>query len=184
MNLNLVCALRASQSDIRERWRDYLGEERVNTALGNPSMLVYLFDKTLEAVFAALESPSAKIVSAAVPSDLSTVCACGKNPYLAYFRAGERALGETLTFLGTKTDEDPTGAGEELRDAIRRIALREIETFCSLCQYRAGAMKAPPAEHAPSREPESARTPAFLGFPPIARRAAPAPWRPSVPASP
>jgi len=77
------------------------------------------------------------------------VCACGRNPLLAYFHAGEQALLEEMilaqvSLAGIPPHERET-AVNELRDAVRDFGDAEVEAFCGLCRYR----DCPPANAAP-----------------------------------
>lgn len=143
-----VHALEARRGDVRVRWEDLLRTERVNTPLANPDALVHLIDSTLAEIFAALLHPSArrKVVHAADFSAVRAKCVCGRNPYLTYFVAGEQALLEALVLAqaeGPPLDpEARDSAVQELYGVMRACARREIEAFCSLCQYRAEAVAA------------------------------------------
>lgn len=126
-------ALLQRRADIRGRWMELLFIEPVNSPLANPHSMIFMLDRTLDEVFAALarQGPPRP---AALPE-----CKCGRNPYLAYFRAGIQALHETLVLIQAREPRlDPVArdrAFAELDGAIREIARREIEIFAALCQH-------------------------------------------------
>ena len=138
-----IHALEARRSEIRVRWEDLLRTERVNSPLANPDALVHLIASTLTEIFGSLlkPAPRRRAVHAADFSAVRARCFCGRNPYLAYFVAGEQALLEALVLA--QADGPPLDPGardaavQELYGVMRASARREIESFCSLCQYRA-----------------------------------------------
>src|ERR1035437_9374759 len=96
MHETFVQSLRGVRTQICARWEAFLRIERVSTPLANPDTLVYLFDHTLDEVFAALnESPAAG-------SAVRPVAASEGNPLNAYFRACEQALFEALIQIQAK----------------------------------------------------------------------------------
>ncbi len=141
-----VHALEARRGEVRSRWEDLLRTERVNSPLANPDALVHLIDPTLAEIFTSLLHPSSrrKVVHAADFSAVRAKCVCGRNPYLAYFVAGEQALLEALVLAQAEGPPlDPAArdaAVQELYGVMRASARREIESFCSLCQYRSDAL--------------------------------------------
>lgn len=119
-----IRTLSARRALIRSRWEAFLRIERVNTPLANPDALVYLFDQTLNEVFAMLRHPPAR--SSPLPrEDVS-----GKNPLFAYFVAGEQALLEALILAQADShDLDPAERDAdltELKRVIWTIARRDI----------------------------------------------------------
>lgn len=143
MKIDLENALRARRAQIRARWQEILFVEPVNTPLGNPSTLVFLLDETLDAVFAALHrGPFTRPV-------IAPECACGRNPFLSYFRSGTQALFEALVLIQAEIPNlDPAERDTsfvELRCVINRLARQEIDGFGSLCKLR---------NHPPHKAPE------------------------------
>lgn len=126
-------ALRARRELIRTRWLEILLVEPVNTPLAEPRILAFLLDHSLDAVFATLSQVAD--VQPAPPA----ACSCGRNPFLAYFRAGTQALLEALVFVlaaaPTLDPGDRDAAFAELQTAIDRVAREEIEVFGSLCAH-------------------------------------------------
>lgn len=147
MSPALRLALLQRRADIRGRWIELLFLEPVNSPLANPHSMIFMLDHTLDEVFAALAHPEPPR-PIALPE-----CRCGRNPYLAYFRAGIQALHETLVLLQAREPEiDPLArdrAFAALDAAIRGIARQEIETFASLCQHPLRRGDEPPGDFGP-----------------------------------
>lgn len=133
MQQALVCALRARRPEIHARWEALLRVERANTPLAHPDTLVHLIDWSLDEIFLALSTP---------PSTRAHTlnCSCGRNPYLAYFAAGEQAMHEALVL--TQSASPSLHADERdhallgLKRVLEHIAQREIQAFCAVCQFR------------------------------------------------
>jgi len=127
-------ALRARRGQIRARWLEILFVEPVTTPLGHPSTLVFLLDETLDAVFAALHRGHF------TRPVIAPECACGRNPFLSYFRAGTQALFEALVLIQAEISNLDPGERDtafmELRSVINRLARQEIDGFGSLCKHR------------------------------------------------
>ena len=142
MQDELVRALRARRAEIHARWEALLRIERVNTPLANPDALVFMIDWTLDECFASLRPlvTHARRVSGAEPVHSKPECPCGRNPLLAYFAAGEQAIEEALILEQARASAvDPIqrdASFAELKFTVREIARREIEAFCSVCQFR------------------------------------------------
>lgn len=136
MQASLLRQFQTRRFSIRAHWEALLRAAPVTTPLGLPDALVHLMDDTLEEVFAALERPG---FSRSPISGLSP-CTCGRNPLLAYYAAAEQALHEGLVLAQAATAPlDPAardGALDELNAVLQRIAQREIEAFCGICQFR------------------------------------------------
>jgi hypothetical protein len=136
MQADLVRALSARRRDIRARWEALLRIERVNTPLANPEALVFMLDWTLDEVFTTLRNPPARRRAPSTPA----LCPCGRNPLLAYFAAGKQALVEALVLAQAEhtglaaTERDAALA--ELKLCVHEITRREIDAFCSVCQFR------------------------------------------------
>ncbi len=146
MQEELVCALDARRPEIRGRWRALLRAERTTSPLAHPDALVHLVDWTIDEVLAALRtglhstapSPARRKAEA-----LRADCACGRNPLLAFFLAGEQAMLEALVLVqAAQPALDPAArdtAVAELWLVLRHLRRSEVEAFCSLCQHRAEA---------------------------------------------
>lgn len=145
MQDELVRALRARRAEIHARWEALLRIEKVNTPLANPDALVFMIDWTLDECFATLRPPQAhrRNGRASDASMTKADCPCARNPLLAYFAAGEQAIEEALILeQASASSLNPVQRDEafaELKRTVREIARREIEAFCSVCQFRATA---------------------------------------------
>lgn len=135
-----IRTLRAQRAKIRTRWEALLRVEKVNTPLANPDALVFLFNQTLDEVFASLGSQSAR------RSVNPIECTSEKNPLLVYFLAGEQALLEALVLAQSESPQlDPRKRDAdvaELKHVLHAIARREIGTLDGLFQQnqpKAGA---------------------------------------------
>lgn len=154
MQDELVRALRARRAEIHARWEALLRIEKVNTPLANPDALVFMIDWTLDECFATLRPPLARRHNShsANGSLPKPDCPCGRNPLLAYFAAGEQAIEEALILEQARaTAIDPIARDDafaEVKRTVREIARREIEAFCSVCQFRHHTTAAPVANAA------------------------------------
>lgn len=162
MQDELVRALRARRAEIHARWEALLRIEKVNTPLANPDALVFMIDWTLDECYATLRPPGCRRRNGRPAEALAKPdCPCGRNPLLAYFAAGEQAIEEALILEQARASSiDPVQRDEafaEVKLTVREIALREIEAFCSVCQFRDQArhdsMAAMAGEHATAAVP-------------------------------
>jgi hypothetical protein len=135
-----IRTLSARRVQIRARWEAFLRIERVNTPLANPDALVYLFDQTLDEVFAKLRDPSPRHTLGPLEP------ASGKNPLVAYFIAGEQALLEALVFAQADSQElDPAERDADLatlKSIMRTIARRDIGSLEGLSRSKKPAADA------------------------------------------
>ena len=140
MNERSLRALLAHRHTLHLGWAARLRAAPVKSALGHPDTLVHLMDRTLDQLFLELEKPaSPRRRQPHLPADF---CRCGNNPMVAYFATASLALQTTLAQCA---DETPITRDdvEAVNHTLRRIARREIMTFCALCQCRKDS--APPA---------------------------------------
>ena len=141
-----IRTLRARRTKIRARWETFLRIEKVSTPLANPDTLVFLFDQTLNEIFAALRDPPVPRPSA-IPAS-----ACEKNPLFAYFVAGEQALLEALILVqAAARDLDPKERSADvahLQQVMHKIARRDIGSLEGVLQ--SGKSTAGPARVTPS----------------------------------
>lgn len=122
-SLLLACA-----PAIKAEWRRLLRQEPALTALGHPDTLAFLMDATLRELAADLETATA-VERRPPAAPLHRACRCGLNPLLKYFATGELALR-----IGARA-----ALGENFDAALalfQRLAQREIEALCSVCQRR------------------------------------------------
>lgn len=146
MQEELVRALRSRRAEIHARWEALLRIEKVTTPLANPDALVFMIDWTLDECFSCLR-PAGGDHRKAPASFAKPDCPCGRNPLLAYFAAGEQAIEEALILEQARASAvDPQqrdAAFTELKLTVRDIARREVEAFCSVCQYPKTAQPKP-----------------------------------------
>ncbi len=142
MQIELLNRLRERRDRIRVQWEALLRTEPVVTPLGNPDALVHLIDWSLDEIFSTLANPLPPQLNEE-PACGPPVCPCGRNPLLAYFEAGKRALQEALILAqAAATPLDPKerdGSMRELVQVVRLLARRETEAFCEVCQFRRAA---------------------------------------------
>jgi hypothetical protein len=156
MQDELVRALRARRAEIHSRWEALLRIEKVNTPLANPDALVFMIDWTLDECFATLRPPHARRRNGRLPDAAIAKpdCPCGRNPLLTYFAAGEQAIEEALILEQASASAlDPVQRDDaflELKLTVRDIARREIEAFCSVCQFRSAERPEVVAASAPA----------------------------------
>lgn len=116
--------------------------EPVGSPLGHPDSLVHLIGWTLDEILAGLAPcpPEDKRTPARPLNETPAPCACGRNPLLTFFAAGQQAMREALVLAQAASPTlDPVGrdaALVELNEVLQRIACREIEAFCGVCQFR------------------------------------------------
>jgi hypothetical protein len=154
MEKPLLRALHERRPAIRRQWENLLRLEKPPNGLAHPDTLVRLIDWTLDEAFAALGHPSRRAARRRAarnrpPSyeQVRRACACGQNPLINYFLAGERALLEALVLAQAETPADSAAArhttATEVHLAVRRIARREVTLFCSVCRIREDAAAHP-----------------------------------------
>ena len=129
----LVQALAAQRSQIVARWETYLRMQPVVSALARPDTLMFGVDGVLDEVFARLRRPPAKRPVRRWADNF-----CSRNPLRAFYASGEQALLEIMviahTSLGCSLPRQRTAALEEVRQAIRVVARRDLEGLASLCR--------------------------------------------------
>jgi hypothetical protein len=142
MQSELLNALRARQPDIRERWLELLRIEPFTTPLAHPASLASLIDWTLREILAGLATgqPLRRTRHHHVGTPQCAHCLCGRNPLVSYFDAARQALRQGLiltqaTFPHLAPFERDASLAE-LNAVLDRVAQREIEAFCSVCQHR------------------------------------------------
>ena len=71
------------------------------------------------------------------------MCPCGRNPLLVYFVAGQQAMREALVLAQAAAPRldavERDTALTEVNLVFSRIARRETESFCAVCQHRNSA---------------------------------------------
>ena len=138
----LVRALHAKRGRILLQWEALLRVERTTSPLAHPDSLVYLLPWAIDEIFSALQPDADGKPVPAPPAAtvLPSECACGRNPYLVFFIAGEQALNEALVLAQTEIPAldaaSRDSAVSELYAVLSHLRDQEIESFCALCTYR------------------------------------------------
>ncbi len=142
MQETLVRALHARRGQIRQHWEALLRVERTTTPLAHPDSLVHLLDWAIDEIFCTLKPEANRQLDPAPPpaTTVRTECACGRNPFLAFFIAGEQAMIEALVLGQTEIPAldavSRDSAVSELYAVLHQLRDQEIDSFCALCQYR------------------------------------------------
>jgi hypothetical protein len=123
---------------IKTCWEVLLRAEHPASALGNPDTLVFMMDRTLDAFYTALLSPTPRRWLAhhsLLCGSLVDTCPCGRNPLLHYFVSGEQAI---LAIAAKALPETSTEALEQLLCEVQLtfhyLAQHELQNFCDLCR--------------------------------------------------
>ena len=148
MSPEFLHLLRARSPEIQRQWETLLRIEPVSGPLANPEALKYLIPEAIDEVFDTLTRPTRAPVSLQVAKACVPECPCGNNPYRAFYVAGERCLLEAVVLQQTQSaaaDRRHTDVAE-VAYAVRRLARRDIDTFCGACSQRGSA---PLCRHAP-----------------------------------
>lgn len=140
VQIELLNGLRERRVRTRIQWEALLRASPVVTPLGHPDSLVHLIDWSLDEIFAALANPLPSEPGNGNAAPRVSVCACGRNPFIAYFDAGRQAMQEALVLSQAAIAPlDPRHRDSSLREVgfvLNSIARREIEAFCGICQFR------------------------------------------------
>src|SRR6478736_8848270 len=144
MDAAIYRALRDHRPVIRAQWEKLLRLDRGSSPLARPATLVYLLDTTLDEVFAILPAWSVRRHASRMGEPH---CPCGRSPFLAYFATGRQALHEGLVTVQTRLLPELTPSARDdafacLDQAFMHIARREIEAFCSVCQFHPATHRA------------------------------------------
>ncbi|GAB5558927.1 MAG: hypothetical protein SynsKO_05740 [Synoicihabitans sp.] len=150
-------AFETHRPQLIKRWDALLRAEPVTSGMAHPDSLMHLMDWTLDQWSAELRQSrigrhTETEFNAPPTKSPRSNCPCGKNPLLAYFATAEQAAIEVI--LVEIREIDHLSPGERnvglhsLKNALRVVAGREIQTFCAVCQSRAQAE----SKSAPQRE--------------------------------
>lgn len=136
MQEEVIRALRDRRGEIRARWEAFLRIEAVATPLANPDTLVFGIHQSIGEILTLLKQPY--LPGAGQEKDAE--CSCGKNPLLAYYRAGEQAMLEALVLVQVGMPSlNPVVrdlAFAELKHVVNTVARREISAIAGVCQHR------------------------------------------------
>ncbi len=127
MRQRILCILDHRRPHLKQEWERRLRLEPVRSALGEPTVLVYMMDETLRQLSGLITRQHA--VRKAMSGDFESRCGCRLNPLLAYFSTGEASL---LTLL-----EEAGVMDDAVRALVsgwwRLLAQNEIDAVCGLC---------------------------------------------------
>ena len=132
---------------IKTCWEVLLRAEPPASALGNPDILVFMMDRTLDAFFTAILSPTPRRWLAHHPllcGSLDETCPCGRNPLLHYFVSGEQAIVAIAARALPESAAMPPKAQKQILSEVQLtfhyLAQHEIQNFCDL--YRGTCVRA------------------------------------------
>lgn len=139
MDRRYVAGLVLRRDAFRRAWTLALSAAPVTGPLARPEALQLSFDETLHNFFTRLQRRAREQppgFAAAHSNGARGGCLCGLNPWLAYYRAGASALASI-----TREEVDPALTVPEFlasqNEALvlwQRLARREVQAFCDLCQ--------------------------------------------------
>ncbi len=142
MSPDLLTQLGERRSVIRDGWERLLRLEPVTSPLADPDTLVHLIPESLSTILRSLVRRREPLMTLEQAHAISLpVCGCNRNPYVAYFTAGERAILEEVILLESKLPARLRNRQDaaDVVQVVRRLAADEIETFCSVCTCRAAS---------------------------------------------
>ena len=126
---------------IKTCWEVLLRAEPPASALGNPDILVFMMDRTLDAFFTAVLSPTPRRWLAHHPllcGSLDETCPCGRNPLLHYFVSGEQAIVAIAAKALPESPAMPRKAQKQILSEVQLtfhyLAQHELQNFCDLCR--------------------------------------------------
>lgn len=134
MHESLKLTLHDYRPTLLRDWEKRLRAAPASSPLGQPGALVHLMSWTLDRLVEDLRRPGRTHRRPPAP------CDCGHNPLIAYFVTGKAALNAVLALVALEHPEldplDISAATEAADRAWQHLAKRELETFCTVCQYR------------------------------------------------
>jgi len=132
----LTSAIRSQRASLCARWESLLRAESPNTPLANPEILVFKIPEACGEILDRMALPSGE----AREETSEPYCACGLNPLLGFFAAGEQAMEEAMLraihTVPHMTMADQSHAMGELHQILRALKGKEIAMLCSVCQLR------------------------------------------------
>jgi hypothetical protein len=140
MEERVISGLRKRSRAIRERWERLLRADGVTNPVTAPDALVAMIPSTMEHIFAQLAN---RAPGNAMPLSAARALSwprfkCGYNPYINYFKFGERAMLETLVLVQCELSCDAQRDAElaAFFSVLRGLAAEETRGYCSDCDYR------------------------------------------------
>lgn len=143
MEKPLLSVLRRRAPGIRQRWEKLIRTWPAESPQADPDVLACMIPGSIEEVLAELgkryrRAPVPLVAARGIPRPRFP---CGLNPYVNYFKAGERALLEALVLAQYELNSDAQRDAElaEFYCCVRKLALRETRGFCTVCNDRGRA---------------------------------------------
>ena len=144
MQESIVSSLLGARQNLRTIWEKQLRSEPIRSPMANPDSLIYLMEWTLNELFARLrdEANGPVVPEGLISRDdsIAAICDCGGNPFLTYFGSARKAVlawaGSTHSPISDLSGDEKRRCVQELLSALEVVARREIESFCSVCQYQ------------------------------------------------
>lgn len=128
--------MRSQRGTLCDRWEFLLRAEAASSPLANPEILVYKIPETYDEVLNRMAlSTGPSLVRMPEPD-----CACGLNPFIVFFSAGQRAMEEAMLraihTVPHLSIADQSHAMTELHQILGKLRAKEIEILCSVCLLR------------------------------------------------
>ncbi len=140
MQTSMIDRLKQARARIAAEWTQLVMSSSRDNPLAPPETMVHLVGPALDRLFERLSSvevnPPGKVVRGA--NTWPPRCACGRNPYLQFYVAGEQALMDQLPEEVMLAPRDI----DQLRDQFRIVALEDIRLFGGMCQLVPAGAKA------------------------------------------
>ena len=128
MRQRILCILQDRRAHLKNEWERRLRLEPVRSALGEPTVLVYMMDETLRQLSGLItRQPATR--RQPMSGDFESRCGCRLNPLLAYFSTGEASLIALLEEAGVMDE----AARTLVSGWWRLLAQGEIDAVCGMC---------------------------------------------------
>ena len=140
MDERVISGLRTRSRAIHDRWERLLHADYVTNPVTAPGPLVAMIPSTMESIFAELARGAPENV---LPLTAARALAwprfiCGYNPYINFFKFGERAMLETLVLVQNELNRGDQREVERAAffSVVRALAAQQARGYCSDCEYR------------------------------------------------
>ena len=137
MREEVLTSLRRLQPTLRRHWERRLRERPVVSAMALPDQLDPQLDRTLDSIWTDLRNGRSRET---VENDWSVSCVCRANPLTEYFLCVKQTFlalfEQDAAALPSLTPGEKQMCSLEILRALDRVAAREIQTFCSVCQQK------------------------------------------------
>lgn len=136
MSPAVLNGLRSRRAGVATCWEHLLRLEKPAGPLAEPDLLARLIPHSLHQIMEFADAYHGRPLTLRDSRSLKLPhCACGRNPFRAYYAAGEQAMLEAVILLHRELpsqDRAETDLAEAVR-ATRLAARADIESFCGLC---------------------------------------------------